>query len=336
MNGAAFFFLTLMLAGYVLLDGYDLGVGAVHLFLARTDAERADSLAAIGPFWNGNEVVLIAAAAMLFALFPTAYAAAFSGFYLPLIVVLWLLMGRGMSIELREQFPSELWRGFWDVTFALCSALLAFVLGLSFGNVLRGVPFDARGNFAGTFGFLLNGYAIGVGALALAALALHGAAFLAWRTSGNLQSRARSATRFLWPAVVLLFAFVTWATLRVHPMHAGILFWLAPVAGVAGLLGILVPRTAFRFGSSALFLFCLVVSAGTTLFPFLLPAYPAGTGGLTIDNAGALPYASRVGMLLFGIGVAATVAYATFAARRLLLAERPSGAGGERPIAEEE
>ena len=317
MNGAAFFFLTLMLAGYVVLDGYDLGVGAVHLFLARTDAERADSLGAIGPFWNGNEVVLIAAAAMLFAFFPAAYAAAFSGFYLPLMIVLWLLMGRGMAIELRAHFPSDLWRGFWDVTFSACSALLAFVLGLSLGNVLRGVPLDAGGTFTGSFALLLNGYAVGVGGLALAALALHGSAFLAWRTAGNIQARAAYAIRFLWPVVAALFVAVTWATLRLHPAHAGVLFWFAPVGSVAALLGILRPGTAFRFGSSALFLLCLVLSAGSTLFPYLLPSYPSGMG-LDINHAGASAYATRVGLMLFGIGAAATIAYATVTARRLL------------------
>ncbi len=318
MNGAAFFFLVLMLAGYVLLDGFDLGVGAVHLFLARTDSERAASLEAIGPFWNGNEVVLIAAAAMFFAFFPAAYAAAFSGFYLPLMIVLWLLMGRGVAIEARGQFDSGLWRGFWDVLFSVCSALLAFVFGLSFGNVLRGVPFDAHGNFAGTFGFLLNGYAIGVGGLALASLAVHGAAFLAWRTHGALQRRASASVRLLWPATAALFALVTWTTLRVHPVHASLLFWLAPIVSVIAFLGILTLRPSFRFGASSLFLFCLVFTAGSTLFPFLLPAYPAGTGGLTIDNSGASFYAARMGMLVFGFGAVLTVAYATFTARRLL------------------
>lgn len=318
MSVAAFVLLALMFAAYVLLDGYDLGIGAVHLFLGRTDEERGAAFAAIGPFWSANEVVLIAAGGMLFALFPVVYAAAFSGFYLPFMLVLWLFMGRGMAIELRAYFASDLWHGFWDVLFFVCSALLAFLFGVALGNVLRGVPLDAQHYFAGTFGFLLNGYAVLVGFLALAALALHGTLFAAWR-SPLLAARGARWTQALAVVVLVLFAATTWATLRIHPPHVGPLLWLAPVAGVVALGALARLRSAFaRFCASSAFLLVLMVAAAATLFPYLLPSYPIGSGGLDIRNAAPSAYSLETAVVVFGAGLGAVAIYATLAARRIL------------------
>src|SRR5271168_1716986 len=132
-----------MLAIYTVLDGFDFGVGILHRLVARTDEERRTVLAAIGPVWDGNEVWLVAAAGVLFLAFPRVYSAAFSGFYLALMIVLWLLILRGIAIELRSQGENPLWREFWDTTFSLASALLAIVLGTALGNVVRGVPVDS-------------------------------------------------------------------------------------------------------------------------------------------------------------------------------------------------
>src|SRR5262245_58191886 len=137
-----------MLAVYVVLDGFDFGVGILHRFVARTDEERRTSLAAIGPVWDGNEVWLVAAGAVLFMAFPRLFATAFSGFYMPLMIVLWLLILRGVAIHSRSHFGNPLWGEFWDTTFALASALLAIVLGTALGNVVRGVPLDESGSFA--------------------------------------------------------------------------------------------------------------------------------------------------------------------------------------------
>lgn len=317
MNVAAFVLLAGMLAAYVMLDGYDLGVGALHLILARTDRERAASFASIGPFWNGNEVMLIAAGATLFALFPKAYAASFSGFYLPFIVVLWLLMVRGMSIELRGHFASELWRGFWDVCFGISSAMLAFVFGIALGNIVRGVPLDGDGYFAGTFGFLLNGYALAVGVLALAALSMHGAAFL--RMRGALDARARSATRALTVPVAVLFIGVTAATLSVHPVVRSGALWIAPALAVASLVAVWFAKSAVQaLAASSLFLLGLIASAAGTLFPALLPAYPIGTTGLNIYNAAPGAYSIGTAFTAAVIGLGAVLLYGTLAARRML------------------
>src|SRR6266704_689570 len=142
-----FCLVALMIAIYVLLDGFDLGAGAIHLFVAKTDEERRQVLASIGPVWDGNEVWLLAAGGTLYFAFPGLYASAFSGFYLPLMIVLWLLILRGISIEVRNHIDSPVWKPFWDVIFAGASALLAIDFGAALGNIVRGAPLDAAGNF---------------------------------------------------------------------------------------------------------------------------------------------------------------------------------------------
>ena len=319
MNVAAFLLLAAMLTAYVMLDGYDLGVGAIHLLATRMDRERAASFTAINPFWNGNEVFLIATGAMLFAMFPRAYAAAFSGFYLPFIIVLWLLMVRGMSIELRGHFARDLWRSFWDVAFCVSSALLAFILGVAIGNVVRGVPLDSAGYFQGTFGFLLNGYALAVGALALLALAMHGAAFLWMRVEEGLRPRMQRTTRMLLPIVLMLFVAVSIATVLMHPIANGAA-WIAPIVAVLSLAGVAFARNGAKaIAGSSVFLLALMASAALTLFPNLLPAYPSGVG-LTIYNSAPGAYSVGTAFTAAIIGFGAALIYGTIAAFRMLRA----------------
>src|SRR5258708_2188268 len=142
-----FCLVALMIAAYVILDGFDIGAGIVHLFVARTDIERRQVIGSIGPGWDGNEVWLLAAGGTLYFAFPALYASSFSGFYLPLMVVLWLLILRGMSVELRSHVDSELWKSLWDVVFGGASLLLAVFFGAALGNVVRGVPLDSSGYF---------------------------------------------------------------------------------------------------------------------------------------------------------------------------------------------
>src|SRR5579871_642333 len=149
MEAIWFGILAVMVATYVVLDGFDFGAGILHLFLAKTNDERRTVLSAIGPFWDGNEVWLLAGGGVLVFAFPRAYAAGFSGFYLPLMMVLWLLIFRGIAIEFRPLENNNLWRSFWDGLFALASTLMAVVLGAALGNVIRGVPLNADGYFSG-------------------------------------------------------------------------------------------------------------------------------------------------------------------------------------------
>lgn len=244
-----FWLVALMLAVYVVLDGFDLGAAVAGRLLARSAAERRAVLLAIGPVWDGNEVWLIAAGGTLFMAFPQLYAASFSGFYLPLMMVLWLLIGRGVAIELRHHLESPLWHSFWDTVFFVASLLLAVFYGAALGNVVRGVPLAPGGDFflplwtdfrIGPPTGILDWYTVLVGATVLAALTFHGALWLAVKLPGDLEGRAlRLARRTLAPLFVLT-AGLTAATFQVQPLLAAHLAarpwsWTFPLLAAAGL-----------------------------------------------------------------------------------------------------
>ncbi len=321
MSIAAFILIAFMLAMYVLLDGYDLGIAAITPLIARTDRQREGSMRSIGPFWNGNEVWLIAAGAALFALFPPAYASSFSGFYLPFIVVLWLLIFRGIAMELRSHFPSEIWHQFWDACFAGSSALLILIFGVALGNLLRGLPLDANGYFIGTFAYLLNPYALLVGVFALAVLALHGATFAMLRIEGAPSDRARTIYGGLWIAALVLLLAVTVATFFVR---SGLFAmpWIDGV-GALSLISLVWSRVAVwrgrevaAFAGSCAFIVALLVSAAGTLYPYLIPAYPAGRGGLSIFDASPSPYAVVTALTVIVVGLLAVIVYSSIVWRQ--------------------
>src|SRR5690349_20365841 len=204
-----FCFLAVMVAMYVVLDGFDLGVGTLHLFLGKTEEEREEAAAAIGPVWNGNEVWLIAGGGVLFLAFPTAYASAFSGLYFGLIIVLWLLVVRGLALELRHQLDHPLWRSACDVVFSLSSAALALVFGVALGNVVRGVPLGPDHYFHLPLFQILNWYALLIGLFGLLVLCMQGASFLAWRATGELAERCRHRSRrLIWGNAVGFLALI--------------------------------------------------------------------------------------------------------------------------------
>ena len=291
MNVAAFWLLAFMLTAYVILDGYDLGIGIITPFIARSDEERLASMRSIGPFWGGNEVWLIATGAVLFAVFPQAYASSFSGFYLPFMVVLWLLMFRGVSLELRTHLPSRIWHEFWDACFFLGSVLLVLLFGVALGNMLRGLPLNPSGFFLGTFAFLLNPYALMVAFFAIAALALHGAAFLMLRLDGPPSVRVRHAFLRMWSAVASLYVVVTvWTFFLRGGFAAARPFVVTMVAlSFAALVAIRAARShrnnLLTFLASAAFLATLIAAAAGTMFPYLLPSYANGGNGISIYSA---------------------------------------------------
>ncbi len=281
--------LGLMLAAYVVLDGFDFGAGILHLFVAKTDAERRNVLSAIGPFWDGNEVWLIAVGGVLFVAFPEVLTTAFPAFYLALHLVLWCFILRGISIEVRSHVEDPMWHALWDAVFAVSSLLLALLFGVAFGNVVRGVPLaDSRTftipfftNFLPSGGHvgLLDWYTVSVGVLAVVLLAAHGAAFLAWRTVDPVRSRCLALERKLWPAVAALFLLVTVETHLVRPdlsahLASRPLAWLA-IAVAAGGVGLLITsrRGALdgrAFIGSSLLIAGVLASAGAGLFPVFL------------------------------------------------------------------
>ncbi len=311
--------LGLMLAVYVALDGYDLGVAVVSPAVARNDADRAVAMESIGPFWNGNEVWLIAAGGTLFALFPQAYASSFSGFYLPLIIVLWLLMFRGIAMELRDHFPSAVWHGFWDAAFTGSSGLLVVLYGVALGNLLRGVPL-AHGYFVGTFAFLLNPYAVAVGLFALLVLAQHGLTFLAWRADATVAERAALLVPRIWWPTAVAYLGITAATLAVHGASIG-MSSILPVVSLAALV-MLLRFAAGRharaaFASSSVFVLSLLGTAAVTLYPYIVPAYPAGSGGLSIYDEKPSPAVLGTFLVVAIVGLAAVIVYQTIAARSM-------------------
>jgi cytochrome d ubiquinol oxidase subunit II len=324
VNVVAFCLLGVLLAGYVLLDGYDLGMGSVLLFVAHDEDERRAALGSIAPFWDGNETWLVAAGASLFALFPAIYASAFSGFYLPFIFVLWLLMGRGISFEIREMIDHPMWHAFWDVVFAVCSALLAVLLGVALGNIVRGLPITNGLYFLGYFTVLLNPYAIGVALLALLSLAVHGATYLVARAENKtVVDRSRNAVALLFPVVVALYVIVTAATFFVRPPATFGIPALGLVGAVLSLAGLIGVRAMIRSGgqaafrASSTFLLGLIVAAAATTYPYLLPGYPNVRTGLDIFRYAPSDASLRTGIVVTLLGLVLLAGYRTFIARRL-------------------
>lgn len=321
MSVAGFLVVAFMLIAYVLLDGYDLGVAAAVPFVARGDRERAAMMASIGPFWNGNEVWLIAAGGVLFAMFPAVYAASFSGFYLPFVVVLWLLMFRGVALELRNHMQSAIWHQFWDFAFSAASVLLIVLFGVALGNLLRGVPLDADGYFQGRFAFLLNPYALLVGVFAVAALSVHGAAFAAMRIDGELGARAARFVRAGSWVVLILYVAVTAATFASGvPMRAAWLF-AVPAISLASLAATWwcarTRRGARGFVASSAFVATLLVSASGTLFPYLLPGFPTGRGGISIFDAAPSPLEFACALSVAIAGMVLVAVYGPVVWRRM-------------------
>lgn len=321
MSVTGFIVIAFMLTMYVLLDGYDLGVATIAPLVARTDRERAVAMASIGPFWNGNEVWLIAAGAALFALFPAAYAASFSGFYLPFIVVLWLLMFRGLALELRGHFPSDLWHQFWDVAFSASSVLLIFVFGLALGNLVRGVPVSAAGYFQGTFGFLLNPYAALVGCFAVVTLAMHGAAFAAMRIDGDVGIRATRLLRSVWWAVLVLYAAVTALTIAMRPPLATLWLVALPALSLLALFGVGLGAQKLRepavFALSCTFVATLLAACAATIFPYLLPGFPARGSGISIFQPPPSNVALSCALVVTLGGIVAVGIYSSIVWRRM-------------------
>src|SRR5271166_3349623 len=203
-----FWIVAVMVTTYVVLDGFDLGAGAIYLMAAKTDEERRRVLRAIGPVWDGNEVWLLAAGGTLYFAFPQLYASSFSGFYLPLMMVLWLLMLRAVGIEFRAHIEVPVWQQFFDAVFAVSSILLCVFFGAALGNVVRGVPLDATGYFfeplwtnfkLGAQTGILDWYTILIGVMALVTLAAHGSYYVALKTDADLSRRARGVALLCWP-----------------------------------------------------------------------------------------------------------------------------------------
>ena len=326
-----FFLVGFLFVGYVLLDGYDLGTGALHLYLARTDEQRKQNLAAIAPFWDANEVWLLAGGGTLYFAFPPVYASAFSGFYLPLMVVLWLLILRAVSIDFRNHLKSPAWAPLWDVGFTVSSALLALFFGVALGNLLRGVPISKSGDFFlplwthfGTTGpevGILDWYTVLVGVFAMLAIFMHGATWVFFKVAGQVSERARAAAKLLLPVVGVLFLAVTFSTLQVQRQAAANMTaapwgFVFPAAGIAAIVFCFVclkrNQPLRAFAASSLFLLMMLATAAFTLFPYLLPSNISAEAGLTVYNSNPGGYGLSVGLLWWIPGMLLALGYTIF------------------------
>jgi cytochrome d ubiquinol oxidase subunit II len=323
-----FCLVAIMIVMYVLLDGFDLGAGAIHLFVAKTDEERRQVLASIGPVWDGNEVWLIAAGGTLYFAFPALYASGFSGFYLPLMIVLWLLILRGASIEFRNHIKSAVWDPLWDFLFCASSLLLALFFGAALGNVVRGVPLDDSGYFfeplwtnfrLGDETGILDWYTILVGVLAVLALVMHGGLWVQMKTSGPVNLRAGRLAGRVWWLVVGLTAAVTAVTFGVQPQVQenfttwpwGLIFPLLAVAGIAGVLFELRKcdeRKAFL--ASCAYLTGMLTSVVFGVYPMVLPARNP-VYSLTVASTKAGAYGLKVGLVWWVVGMILATLYFT-------------------------
>jgi len=321
-----------MIALYVVLDGFDLGAGVIHLFVARTEAERRTVLASIGPVWDGNEVWLLAGGGTLYFAFPALYASSFSGFYLPLMMVLWLLILRGISIEFRNHLQSAVWQPLWDTVFAGASGLLAIFFGAALGNVVRGVPLDRAGEFflplwtdfaPGKDPGILDWYTVLIAVVALLALTVHGALWVALKTEGEVHIRARLVAKRLWWGLLAGVVAITLASFHVQP-HLQESFaerpwgYVFPVIALVGLVGArMLDRQRDAFLCSCLFLIAMLVSAAFGLYPYVLPSNGDPAMSLTVANSAAAPYGLRVGLYWFIPGLLLTTGYFVYTYRSL-------------------
>jgi cytochrome d ubiquinol oxidase subunit II len=312
-----FVLMVVLLVGYAVLDGYDLGVGLWHLGWKR-DEERRASLNAIGPFWDANEVWLITAGGALFAAFPAAYATIFSSFYLALMLVLAGLIFRAVAIEFRSKSPDLASRKRWDVAFALGSIVPALLFGVAIGNLLCGLPLDPIGNYLGTFGALLTPFALLCGLVNLAMVAAHGPLFLATRLMDPQAARARrwaGSMLGLWAAGFVVAIGVAYATLPHLRSNfaAAPLWWLVPTGvliaiGFSGIFNAQA-KSLPAFLASSLAVTLVIVSIGVALYPNLVPASNDTLRSLTIVNASSTDHTLGIMLTVALIGMPLVLLY---------------------------
>ena len=325
-----FIIVAVMLVAYVVLDGFDLGAGIIYLLVAKTHDERRMVLRAIGPVWDGNEVWLLAAGGTLYFAFPQLYASSFSGFYLPLMMVLWLLMLRAIGIEFRTHIDNPVWQGLFDVVFFGASALLAIFFGAALGNVIRGVPLGPDGYFfeplwtnfrVGEQNGILDWYTVMAGVVALVTLTVHGAFYIAVKTENDLSGRARGTAIALWPVLFVLTGVSLAATYyarpevmdnyRHHPV--GLLVPLEVLGSL--LLMIWAARRSndkLAFVGSSAYIAGILVGAVFALYPVVLPASTGSEYDLTVSNSAAGHHGLVVGLVWWILSAVIATAYFVF------------------------
>ena len=319
-----------MLTAFVVLEGWDFGCGLLHFAVGRNEADRGVVLSTIGPMFLWNEVWLVAFGGVTFVAFPIALASAFSGFYLALFLVLWCLILRGVAIEVRGHSRDPLWREGWDFTFAVANVLLAVLVGVALGNVIRGVPVAPDGSFTlpfftdfgvrGKIG-ILDWYTISFGMFSLVLFAAHGASYLVLRTVGTVHDRSEWIARLLWPVAGLLIITISLETRYVRPdLFSGLyhrpLGWLALLGVVAGgaaaITGQYRKRELTAFAGSCVLIASLMAAGAVGVYPMMLLSTLAPGNSITAYNGGADAHGLKLALIWWVFALALTVSYCVF------------------------
>lgn len=317
LNTIWFILVGVLFTGYALLDGFDLGVGALHLF-TKTDMERRIMINSIGPVWDGNEVWLVTGGGALFAAFPEVYATAFSGFYIAFMLLLFGLIFRAVAIEFRSKEDSKRWRNFWDISFSVSSILSTILIGVALGNIAWGIPLDHEFEFTGTFLSLLNPYSILIGITTLALFMMHGSIYAAMKTEGELQDKISR-----WIKNTIIFFIVSYVvasmfTLLYVPHMTTVLksnpvWFLLPLINILAIANI--PREVhhkrmFRaFLSSCVALIALMGLFGIGMYPNMILSLPEVANSLTIYNGASSEKTLNIMLIIAIIGMPFVLAY---------------------------
>jgi cytochrome bd ubiquinol oxidase subunit II len=336
MIAAWYAVVSFMLIIYVALDGRNFGAGMLHWLVARTPEERRQVVAAIGPLWSWHEVWLVGFGGTLLAVFPRLMASAFAGYYLALFLILWNLILRGISLEVGGHINDRLWQGFWDFVFVFSNFLLAILFGAAAGNVARGVPVDAAGNFSmpfftnfsvrGQVG-LLDWYTISIAIFAATILAAHGATYLTLKTEGPVHDRSSTYAKYLWAATIPLFLAISVESQVVRPNVVGHAIhnpfcWLGLIviliATATLISGFSACRELRAFLGSNFILVGLLTTGGAAIFPVMLYSTLAPENSLTAYSVAASENSMRIASIWWPVGFALAIVYFVFISRRYM------------------
>jgi cytochrome bd ubiquinol oxidase subunit II len=317
LNTIWFLLVGILFTGYAMLDGFDLGIGALHLF-THTDTERRLMINSIGPVWDGNEVWLVTGGGALFAAFPEVYATAFSGFYIAFMLLLFGLIFRAVAIEFRSKQSHSTWRKFWDISFSVSSILSSLLIGVALGNIAMGIPLDSSHEFAGTFWGLLNPYALLVGITTVALFMMHGAIYGVMKTEDELHDKLRGWIKNTMIFFILMYVLTTMATLLYVPhmtdqIRANPVFFVLPALNVLAIANI--PRQIYHgrdfwaFLSSCIAMIALLGLFGIGMYPNLIFSNPMAANSLTIYNAASSQKTLQIMLTIAIMGIPLVLAY---------------------------
>ena len=317
LNSIWFILIGVLFTGYAMLDGFDLGVGVLHLF-TKEDIERRIMLNSIGPVWDGNEVWLVTGGGALFAAFPNVYATVFSGFYLAFVLLLVALIFRAVAIEFRSKQPMRWWRQMWDVGFSVGSVLSSLLIGVAMGNIAYGVPLDAHGEYAGSFFTLLRPYPLLLGITTVSLFMMHGAIYALMKTEGDLHEKLRGWINNCIIFFIICYAVTTMATLIYVPHMAARVRtnpWLFSIALLNMLAIANIPREIHHgrdwraFLSSCAAMIALMALFGLEMYPNLVLSSPEPANSLNIINAASSQKTLSVMLTITIIGLPVVLAY---------------------------